>query len=87
MAQLPSRMLLNKDPNLNLGMCLDGESNLQPFGLPDDIPTNCHTRGTFIYSFLERGEGRRKRGRDTSMCGCLSLAPYWEPGLQPRQVR
>ena len=28
----------------------------------------------FIY-FLERGEGERKRGRETSMCGCLSCTP------------
>ena len=39
----------------------------------------------FIYLFLERGE-RRKRGRETSMCGFLSHAPYWGPGLQPRHV-
>ena len=38
----------------------------------------------FIY-FLERGR-RRKRGGETSMCGCLSHAPYWGPGLQPRHV-
>ena len=43
----------------------------------------------FIYSFLkktlflERGE---KRGRETSMCGCLSCAPYWGPGQQPRHA-
>ena len=28
----------------------------------------------FIYLPLDRGEGR-KRGRETSMCGCLSSAP------------
>ena len=39
----------------------------------------------FIYLFLERGEGR-ERGRETSMCGCLSRAPYWGPGPQPRHV-
>ena len=39
----------------------------------------------FIYLFLERGEGKEK-GRETSMCGCLSRAPYWGPGLQPRHV-
>ena len=39
----------------------------------------------FIYLFSERGEGR-KRGRETSMCGCLSHAPYWGPGLKPRHV-
>ena len=39
----------------------------------------------FIYLFLER-KGGRERGTETSMCGCLSLAPYWGPGLQPRHV-
>ena len=39
----------------------------------------------FIYLFLERGEGR-ERGRDTSMCDCLSHAPNLGPGLQPRHV-
>ena len=38
----------------------------------------------FIYLFLEREEGRRKRGREISVCGCLSRAPYWGPGLKPR---
>ena len=40
----------------------------------------------FIYLFLERGEGGRKRGRETSMCGCLLSTPNWGPGLQPRHV-
>ena len=35
--------------------------------------------------FLYRGEGREK-GRETSVCGCLSHAPYWGPGLQPMLV-
>ena len=39
----------------------------------------------FIYLFLDRGKGKEK-GRETSMCGCLSRAPYWGPGLQPRHV-
>ena len=39
----------------------------------------------FIY-FYREGKGRRKRGRETSMCGCLSCAPYWGPGTQPRHV-
>ena len=29
----------------------------------------------FIY-FWREGKGGRKRGRETSMCGCLSCAPY-----------
>ena len=40
----------------------------------------------FIY-FLREGKGGRKRGRDTSVCGCLSHAPYWDlacnPGMYP----
>ena len=39
----------------------------------------------FIYS-LERGEGKEKRGRETSVCGCLSHAPYWGPGAEARHV-
>ena len=40
-----------------------------------------------IYLILERGEGKEKeRERNTSMCGCLSCAPYWGCGLQPRHV-
>ena len=39
----------------------------------------------FIYAFLERGEGKEK-GRETSMCGCLSCTSYWGPGLQLRHV-
>ena len=39
----------------------------------------------FYLLFLE-GKGGRKRGRETAMCGFLSCAPYWGPGLQPRPV-
>ena len=39
----------------------------------------------FIY-FQREGKGGRKRGRETSLCRCLSHAPYWGPGLQPRPV-
>ena len=35
---------------------------------------------------LREGKGGRKKGRETSMCGCLPCAPYWGPGLQPRHV-
>ena len=40
----------------------------------------------FIYLFFREGKGGRKRGRETSMCGCLLWAPYWGPGSQPRHV-
>ena len=39
------------------------------------------------YLFIFRkGKGERKRGRETSMCGCLWHAPHWGPGPQPRHV-
>ena len=39
----------------------------------------------YLFIFREGKEGR-KRGRQTSMCGCLSSTPYWGPGRQPRHV-
>ena len=40
----------------------------------------------FIYFFF-RARGREgERGRETSMCGCLSCAPYWGPNLQPKHM-
>ena len=33
----------------------------------------------YLFIFRE-GKGRRKRGRDSSVCGCLARAPYWGPG-------
>ena len=39
----------------------------------------------FIYLLLERGEGGRKRGRETSN-GCFSHALIGGPGPQPRHV-
>ena len=34
----------------------------------------------YLFSFRE-GKGGTKRGRETSMCGCLSRAPSWGPAL------
>ena len=39
----------------------------------------------FIYFYTE-GKGGRKRGRETSMCGCLSHTRYWRPAPQPSHV-
>ena len=39
-----------------------------------------------FFLFLEKGEGGRKRRRETPMCGCLLSTPHWGPGLQPRHV-
>ena len=38
-----------------------------------------------FYLFLE-GKGGRKRGRETSLCGCLSCGPHWGSVPQPRHV-
>ena len=40
----------------------------------------------FFFFFLREGKGRRKRGRETSMCGWLLYTPYWGPSPQPRHV-
>ena len=45
-----------------------------------EVAFSSHTFFQFIYLFTFRGEGGRKRGRQTSMCGCLLCAPYWGPG-------
>ena len=38
-----------------------------------------------IYLFIFReGKGGRRRGRETSMCGCPSCAPYWGPRHVPQ---
>ena len=39
----------------------------------------------YLFIFRE-GKRGRKSGRETSMCGCLSHAPYWGPGPQPGHV-
>ena len=54
--------------------------------IPLYICTTAFKKTLFIYLFLERGKGGRKRGRETSMCGCLLCAPHWGPSLQPRHV-
>ena len=38
----------------------------------------------FYLCTSREGKGGRKRGRETSMCGCLSCAPYW--GLDTSQA-
>ena len=40
----------------------------------------------FIYLFFRERGREGKRGRETSVCGCLFHAPYWGLGLQPRHV-
>ena len=39
-----------------------------------------------ILFIFREGKGGRKRGRKTSMCGCLLHALNWGPDLQPRHV-
>ena len=39
-----------------------------------------------LFYFYREGKGGRKRGRETSVCGCLSRTPCWGPGPQPRHV-
>ena len=39
----------------------------------------------YLFIFIE-GKGETKTRRETSLCGCLSPAPYWGPDQQPRHV-
>ena len=39
-----------------------------------------------LFIYFREGKGGWKRGRETSMCGCLFHAPNQGPGLQPRPV-
>ena len=46
----------------------------------------CFFKRFDLFIFREGKWEERKRGRETSVCGCLSHTPYWEPGLPPRRV-
>ena len=40
----------------------------------------------YLFIFRERGREGKKRGRETSTCGCLLWTPNWGSGPQPRRV-
>ena len=83
-----------RDLACNPGMCPNQELSQWPVGLQARVqPTESHQPGQecvflfFVfrfYLFLEREV--KEKGRETSMCGCISWAPYWGPGPQPRHV-
>ena len=37
----------------------------------------------YLFNFREGWEGGRKKGRETSVCGCLSCTLYWGPVHNP----
>ena len=83
-------LLLGWRPNPIAGPLLGPRNALPTSPLPH--PTSPRTGQVLLLLLLfkkilslNRGEGR-KRGRETSVCGCLSCAPYWGPGPQPRRV-
>ena len=41
---------------------------------------------TFYLFIFREGKGGRKKGREISMCVCLSHGPHWGTGPQPRHV-
>ena len=49
------------------------------------LPQNDTFLKRFYLFIFREVKGRRKRGRETPVCGCLSHAP-WGPGQQPRHV-
>ena len=56
--------------------------------VPSPVRLGVEFHHLFSFFFISKRErkGRRKRRRETSMCGCLLYAPYWGPGQQPRLV-
>ena len=57
--------------------------------LPGPCRSPCEARFVFFFKafiyFLERGGGRETE-RERNITMCKRTAPYWGPGLQPRQV-
>ena len=58
-----------------------------------EVQIKCHLNHTCfyffkrLYLFIFRQKGKEgERGKETSMCGCLSHAPSWGSGPQPRHV-
>ena len=49
-------------------------------------PVKSNLKGFFNILFIIYFERREGRKREISMCGCLSHAPHWGPGPQPRHV-
>ena len=65
--------------------------NTNLFFIISDFPKFAEGNNTMdfqqrFYLLIFRERGREERGRETSMCGCLSHAPYWGPSLQPSHV-
>ena len=52
--------------------------------MPVDFTSLSLGCGRNILFIFREGKGGRKRGRETSMCGCFLCASYWAPGPQPR---
>ena len=52
---------------------------------PSFLPSFLPSLRFYLFIFRERGRDR-ERGREISMCGCLSCALHWGPDLQPRLV-
>ena len=71
--------------NINLAVQLKWsiDSALLPLYCYEMKRTDIYFFKILFILFLDRG---RKRRRERSVCGCLSHAPYWGPGPQPRYV-
>ena len=46
----------------------------------------CFLKDLILFIYFREEKGGRKRGRETSMCGCLSDGPYRGSGPQPRHM-
>ena len=80
---LPPTYVLTMDWTHSLGMCLDQGSNLQPFVVWEDAPTNLATRkGPFViyYMFIKSPENSSQVHFNSSLPVCCH-SPY--SGLGP----
>ena len=60
---------------------------LFPSSIPYLYPQTSFFFKKRFYLFIFRERGREgEKGRETSMCGCLSCTPHWGPGPEPRHV-
>ena len=74
---------LQCETELHKGM---GSRRCDSLGATSVVNVPYHAFLKRFYLFFREWKGERTRGRETSMCGCLSHAPYWGPGPQPRHV-
>ena len=68
------------------GVYVGGAHGSQDLAQQFDSTLGLFLKRFYSFVFEREGKGGGRRGRETSVCGCLLCATYWRPGLQPRHV-